>query len=90
MSAQHEGGARWLGILGLPFFWQTMYGTILYFFQYVYNGRYLGTPAAHVWGVVVPANFIWIVFPAYGMWASARLILDGSFDVFAHGFPLAL
>jgi len=38
-----------------------------------------------MWGIVVPANGIWILFPAVGMWACSRLILDGSFTVF--GWP---
>lgn len=78
--------ARWLGMLGLVKFYQELYGTCVYFFQYVFNRRYAGSPARHVYGVVVPANAIWIAFPALGMWASARLILDGSFAVFAEGY----
>jgi hypothetical protein len=38
-----------------------------------------------MWGIVVPANGIWILFPAVGMWACSRLILEGSFTVF--GWP---
>lgn len=90
MSAQLAGSARWLGMLGLASFWQMLYGTVLYFFQYVYNGRYVGTPTELVYGVVVVANMIWIGFPALGMWACHRLVLDGDFSVFGGGYPLAL
>lgn len=78
--------ARWIGMVGLVKFYQELYGTVVYFFQYCFNKRYARTPRAHVWGVVVVANAIWIVFPALGMWASGRLILEGRFDVFAEGY----
>jgi len=82
--------ARALGMLGLLKFYQELYGTCVYFFQYVFNQRYLRSPSAHVWGIVVPANGIWMVGPAVGMWACSRLILEGSFDVFqSEGLSLA-
>ena len=74
--------ARWLGMLGLMEFYKELYGTIIYFFQYVNNRRFDRSPKAHVWGIVVPANGIWIGFPLLGMWACSRLIVDGNFDVF--------
>ena len=61
---------------------QEFYGTCIYFFQYCFNGRYKRSPRSHVFGIVVPANGIWMAFPALGMWASAQLILDGDFSVF--------
>ena len=73
---------RLLGMLGLVSFYQEAYGTVVYFFQFFFNGRHKKAPRSHVLGIVVPANFIWIAFPALGMWASARLILDGTFAVF--------
>ena len=60
---------------------QEFYGTCIYFFQYCFNGRYKRSPRAQVFGIVVPANGIWMAFPALGMWASAQLILDGDFSV---------
>ena len=78
----HVLEARVLGMLGIAKFWQEMYGTFVYFFQYFNNRRFERAPRAHMWGIVVPANGIWILFPAVGMWACSRLILDGSFTVF--------
>jgi hypothetical protein len=46
--------ARWLGMLGLISFYQMAYGTVIYFFQYVFNGRYHRSPRALVYGIVVP------------------------------------
>ena len=74
--------ARALGMLGLLKFYQELYGTCVYFFQYCFNRRFDRSTRAHVWGVVVPANAIWIALPLLGMWASKRLIVEGNFAVF--------
>eukprot|EP00967_Tisochrysis_lutea_P086965 scaffold122842_cov40-Tisochrysis_lutea.AAC.2 len=76
--------ARILGMMGLIKFYQEFYGTVIYFFQYFFNGRHRRCATALTAGVVVPANFIWMALPALGMWASSRLILDGSYQVFGH------
>lgn len=73
---------RVLGMLGLVVHYQEFYGTCLYFFQYFFNERYKRVPRAQVLGIVVPANAIWMVFPAMAMWASSQLILQGDFSVF--------
>lgn len=74
--------ARVLGAMGVAMYWQEFYGTVLYFFQYVYNRRFDRSPRAHVLGIVVPANAIWLACPAVGMWASYQLIMRGDFSVF--------
>jgi hypothetical protein len=73
---------RMLGMVGLVFFYQMFYGTVVYFFQYTFNGRYARAPLSHALGIVLPANGLWLVFPAIGMWSSAQLILDGTYAVF--------
>lgn len=80
---------RWLGMLGLIKYYQEFYGTCVYFFQFLFNRRFEHVPMWQVWGVVVPANGIWIAFPLLGMWACSRLILEGSFEVFLEGFQLS-
>lgn len=70
-----------LGIVGLLVFWQKFYGTLLYFFTYVFNRRYAGKSAAAVATFVGGVNGIWLVGPALGLFACLRLILDGSFGV---------
>lgn len=83
MTAQQRLlSARVVGMLGLVSFYQEAYGTVVYFFQFFFNRRQAKVSRALVLGVVVPANAIWIAFPALGMWASSRLIRDGTFDVF--------
>jgi len=79
---------RALGMVGLIFFYQMLYGTLLYFFQYVNNRRFDRSTRAQVWGIVVPANGIWIAFPLLGLWASSQLILDGTFEIFRDGIQL--
>ena len=78
--------AKWLGMVGLISFYQELYGTCLYFFQYCFNRKYAHVPTALSLGVVVPANGIWMAFPLLGMWASARLILDGNYSIFLGGY----
>ena len=73
---------RALGMLGLIAFYQMFYGTAIYFFQFFFNRRQDVLSKALVGGVVIPANFIWSIFPALGMWACSRLIVDGDFGVF--------
>lgn len=79
---------RGLGMLGLITFYQMLYGTLVYFFQFFNCGRHMPLARSLVLGVVVPANSIWIALPAVGLWASARLIVDGTFAVFRDGMPL--
>ena len=74
-----------LGMLGLLAYYQMAYGTVVYFFQYVNNKRYVDTPTAHVISTVILPNGIWIAFPALGLWACSRLVLDGGYDVFTDG-----
>lgn len=70
-----------LGLIGLLIFYQKLYCTGLYFFQYLYNRRYAGRPLGAVLGIVGGTNGIWLVFPAIGIYVCLRLIFDGSFDV---------
>jgi hypothetical protein len=70
-----------LGIVGLLIFYQKLYCTLLYFFQYLFNRRYRGRPLSGVLGMVGGTNGIWLVFPAVGIAVCLRLILDGRFDV---------
>ena len=84
MTAQNSFlSAPALGMIGLVHFYQEWYGTVVYYFQFFNNKRHLKLSRNLVLGVVVPANAIWIVFPMLGMWASSRLILDGTFAVFS-------
>lgn len=69
-----------LGIIGLLVFYQKLYGTCLYFFQYLYNRRYENRSLRGVLAVVGGTNGIWLLFPAIGVYVCLRLILEGRFD----------
>lgn len=56
--------ARLMGAMGIAVFWQEFYGTVMYFFQYVFNRRFDRSPRAHVFGIVVPANALCWKMPA--------------------------
>jgi uncharacterized protein YqgC (DUF456 family) len=70
-----------LGIIGLLVFYQKFYGTLLYFFTYLFNRRYAGQRLANVLAFVGGINGIWLVFPAVGLYVCVRLLLEGRFDV---------
>ncbi|KAF5840536.1 hypothetical protein DUNSADRAFT_16334 [Dunaliella salina] len=71
--------ARIMGTIGIIKFYQEMYGTILYYFSYMLNERYKGRPFMHM---VLPANFVWIIGPAFGMYACYNMIMSGNYDMF--------
>jgi hypothetical protein len=71
----------WLGIVGGLIFYQKFYGTCLYFFSYLFNRRYEGHRLSSLVAMVGGTNGIWLVFPAFGLYVCARLILDDSFAV---------
>ena len=74
--------ARILGIIGVILFWQMFYGTAVYFFQFFNNGRHEGHSLRDLLLFVGITNLMWFIFPIWGLSASVRLILDGSYSVF--------
>jgi hypothetical protein len=74
--------ARILGIIGVILFWQMFYGTAVYFFQFFNNGRHKGHSLRDLLLFVGITNLMWFIFPIWGLSASIRLILDGSYSVF--------
>lgn len=74
--------ARVLGIVGIIMFWEMFYGTAVYFFQFFNNGRHKGHSVRDLLLFVGITNLMWFIFPIWGLSASVRLILDGSYSVF--------
>lgn len=72
--------AQWVGIIGVALFWQKFYGTIVYFWAYLYNKQYERQAKG---GVVFVAllNGLWFLGPAWGMVVSISLITSGNFDL---------
>jgi len=73
---------RALGIMGVIVFWQMFYGTAVYFFQFFNNRRHEGHSLRDLLLFVGLTNLMWFVFPLWGLSASIRLIMDGSYAVF--------
>lgn len=74
--------ARILGVIGVIIFWQMLYGTAVYFFQFFNNGRHEGHRVRDVLLFVGVSNLSWLIFPTWGIWASVQLVLDGTYAVF--------
>jgi hypothetical protein len=70
-----------LGVLGALLFYQKLYCTGLYFFQYIFNRYYEKQPIARVLPVVGGSNGVWLVFPVLGLIVSVRLIFSASFGI---------
>lgn len=68
-----------LGVIGLLIFYQKLYCTCLYFFQYFFNRRFEGRPTSGIVSVVGGSNGVWLLFPAIGIYVCLRLILDDRF-----------
>ena len=73
--------ALWFGMIGLIFFYQMFYGTVLYFLQFFYHQRHAGRGVFEVALFVGLSNGLWFVFPILGMWCSAMMIRSNSFDI---------
>jgi hypothetical protein len=74
--------ARTLGIVMLLACYQMGYGAVVYFASYVFNKRYAGHSARDLAIFVGLSNGIWIVFPAWGIWAALQLILTDRYAIF--------
>jgi hypothetical protein len=71
--------ARALGVIGLVACYQMWYGTIVYFFTFVFNKRYRGHTRGNLALFVGLSNGLWFVFPLWGMAVSIALIDIGSY-----------
>lgn len=74
--------ARVLGIVGVVMFWQMLFGTIVYFFQFFNAGRHVGHSPQNLVLFVGCTNGLWFVFPPWGMWVSIEMIYSNTFAPF--------
>eukprot|EP00924_Labyrinthula_sp_SR-Ha-C_P005154 snap_masked-scaffold_1-processed-gene-22.56-mRNA-1 protein AED:1.00 eAED:1.00 QI:0/0/0/0/1/1/2/0/239 len=72
-----------VGLIGFTSFWQELYGTILYFVQFIRFKRWKKhqNTFAQVFFLVILSNPIWIVVPAYGMYVTYWMIINGQIIV---------
>jgi len=76
VQASWEHAWLLVGVLGCGSYWQVMYGTIIYFASYFYNGRHVGKPFVEAIGFVSIANGIWIFFPVFALYAMIIILRD--------------
>ena len=62
-------------------FWLWVYNSSLYWFSFRVSGRHESIRPFDMWVYVFSLNFVWIVIPAFGLYVSIRLILDGNYQV---------
>jgi len=74
--------ARWLGMIGIAMFWQMLYGTAVYFFQFFHAGRHKGHSVGNILLFVGNSNGMWFIFPIWGIWLSVRMVLENSYAMF--------
>eukprot|EP00051_Salpingoeca_urceolata_P001578 m.42110 g.42110 ORF g.42110 m.42110 type:complete len:220 (-) comp11516_c0_seq1:170-829(-) len=72
--------ARVVGLIGACKYWQECYGAVVYYTTYFFNKRYQGRPHSHLL-IVLFANSIWVIFPLVGLYASTRMVMEGTFAV---------
>jgi hypothetical protein len=73
---------RVLGIVGLLLFYQTWYGTIVYFSSFVLNKRYRGHTPLNLALFVGMSNGLWLTFPLWGFYAALVMIQSDSYALF--------
>jgi hypothetical protein len=74
--------ARVFGIVGLLLFYQTWYGTVVYFASFVLNKRYRGQSLLNLALFVGMSNGLWLTFPLWGIYASISMIQSDSYALF--------
>ena len=74
--------ARMLGALGIAVFWQMLYGTLVYFFQFFNNKNHVGLSTASIVSVVFATNGVYFVFPLWALWLCVQLIETNSYAIF--------
>lgn len=75
----HVMPARVLGMIGIAFFYQMLYGTIVYFFNFYFNEQHLGHSRSSLALIVWFSNGIWIIFPLWGLVISVTMIQSGTY-----------
>ena len=70
-----------VGILGAMLFWQWVYVSSLYWVSFFVAGRQAHVTRRELYTYVVAPNAFWVFVPAFGLYVSVRLILEGNYGV---------
>ncbi len=69
------------GIVGAMLFWQWVYVSSLYWVSFFVAGRQNHVTRRELYAYVFVPNAVWVFVPAFGLYVSVRLILDGNYAV---------
>lgn len=69
------------GTIGAMLFWQWVYVSSLYWVSFFVAGRQKHITTGELYTYVVTLNAVWVLVPAFGLYVSLRLILDGNYGV---------
>lgn len=78
----HFLDANILGMIMLAVMWQMGYGTLVYWFSFLVNGRHKLLSTGQNIVVIIGSNVPWFIFSCIGLFAAIRLIVDNNFSVF--------
>jgi len=70
---------RTVGVIGMIFNYQMLYGTVLYFASYRLNRYHEGASRATVM-IVIAANAVWFVFPGWWMAVCWEIVQTNTWD----------
>ena len=74
-----------VGCIVIASYWQMLYGTIIYFFSFLFNKRYEGKGViANV--IVFFANIVWMVFPGIAIYVAFHILQSKSFDILTDSY----
>lgn len=69
------------GIVGAMLFWQWVYVTSLYWVSYFVAHRQARIRRGELFAYIAVPNAVWVLIPAFGLYVSIRLILEGNYGV---------
>lgn len=78
----HFLDANVLGMIMLAVMWQMAYGTFVYWFSFIVNGRQKLLTTQQNFVFILGNNVPWVIFTFIGIYAAIQLILDNNFSVF--------
>lgn len=69
------------GIVGAMLFWQWVYVTSLYWVSFIVAHRQAQITRGEMFIYIAVPNAVWVLIPAFGLYVSLRLILEGNYGV---------
>ena len=72
------------GLLGAMLFWQWVYVTSLYWVSFFVAHRQARITRGEMFAYIGVPNAVWVFIPAFGLYVSIRLILEGNYGVLGY------